>query len=112
LVRSPARQDDRVLPFCGDAVEDGHLTRAAEDRNSLQKAVTFLDKLIGKMWISHATQLRWTASAEFLVEGKAVAHAEQIGIFINLSTMRPVPIPAELMRIYHEAERRLRQYHH
>ncbi|MFN3385803.1 MAG: acyl-CoA thioesterase [Candidatus Thermochlorobacter sp.] len=77
-----------------------------------KKAVKFLDKLIGKMWISHATQLRWTASAEFLVEGKPVAHAEQLGIFIKLSTMRPVPIPAELMRVYHEAERRLRHHHH
>ncbi len=74
-----------------------------------KKAVTFLDKLIGKMWISHATQLRWTASAEFLVNGKAVAHAEQLGTFINLSTMRPVPIPDELMRIYREAERQLKQ---
>lgn len=77
-----------------------------------KKAVKFLDKLVGKMWISHATPLRWTASAEFLVDGKPVAQAEQLGIFVKLSTMRPVPIPQELMRIYHEAEKKARQVHH
>ena len=67
-------------------------------RIAYERPVTIQDALVGRMWVTAMGRLRWTVAAEFLVDGRRAAHAEQDGIFIRLSTRRPVPPPAALRR--------------
>jgi acyl-CoA thioesterase FadM len=41
-------------------------------------------------------QVRWHVAAEFVVGDAVHARAEQTGIFIRLSTRRPIAVPAAL----------------
>lgn len=64
------------------------------------RPVTIQDKLIGRMWVTSMAKVRWTVAAEFLVGGVRHAEAEQDGIFIRLSTRRPVAPPLALRRLW------------
>ena len=67
-------------------------------RIAYERPVTIADPLVGRMWVTTMGKLRWTVAAEFVVGARRHAHAEQEGIFIRLSTRRPVPPPAPLRR--------------
>ena len=65
-----------------------------------KKALKVFDRPVGKMWMSQLGRLKCTLQAEIYLSNKLVASATQTGLFINLATMRPMPIPAELNAIY------------
>ncbi len=67
-------------------------------RIEYERPVTIQDALVGRMWVTSMGKLRWTVAAEFRVGARRHAHAEQDGIFIRLSTRRPVPPPVALRR--------------
>ena len=70
------------------------LTRAAIEYRS---PLRLFDTFTGRAWVSKLDGLRWTVSHELVHAGKIAATAEQSGIFLNLSTHRPVPAPRELV---------------
>ena len=65
-----------------------------------ERPVTIQDALTGRMWVVAMAKVRWTVAAEFLVGGRCHAAAEQDGLFIRLSTRRPIAPPLELRRAY------------
>ena len=65
-----------------------------------ERPVTIQDALLGRMWVTAMEKVRWTVAAEFLVGGRRHAEAEQDGLFIRLSTRRPIAPPLELRRRY------------
>jgi acyl-CoA thioester hydrolase len=65
-----------------------------------EKPVTIEDALIGRMWVPAMERLRWHVAAEFSVGEQIRARAEQVGIFIRLSTRKPVTAPEPLRRHY------------
>ncbi|PPS44977.1 thioesterase family protein [Chroococcidiopsis sp. TS-821] len=67
-----------------------------------KKSITLVDKPIGRMWISKLKTMKWFVNAEISVDGMVAATAEQTGCFIDLTTRRPVPVPAELQQKYLE----------
>ncbi|MBD3305834.1 acyl-CoA thioesterase [candidate division KSB3 bacterium] len=70
-----------------------------------RKAVTLLDAPVGRMWMSDLSRMKWWVTAEIAVNGVVAATAEQYGCFIQLSTTRPIRIPAELLKHYHTLRR-------
>jgi acyl-CoA thioester hydrolase len=68
-----------------------------------KQAITMTDRPIGKMWIESLASLRWSVSAEISIAGKTSAIAQQMGIFINLETKKPIRIPAQLQQQYDES---------
>jgi acyl-CoA thioester hydrolase len=56
----------------------------------------------GKMWIEAMESLRWTVNAEIVVNGKVAAFGEQVGIFVDLQSNKPIRMPEELKQKYHE----------
>ena len=67
-------------------------------RISYRRPVTIADRLIGRMRVSALGRVRWRLAAEFTVAGVVCAEAEQEGLFMRLSTRRPVAIPEPIRR--------------
>ncbi len=67
-----------------------------------KKPLRLADEFIGKVWLSKIEGLRWSVSHEMYHNGAITATAEQTGIFINLTTHRPIPIPQEFSKKFFE----------
>jgi len=62
-----------------------------------KKPLRLFDTFTGKVWVSSIAGIRWTVQHELLHNDVLVATAEQSGVFINLTTHRPVPVPKEML---------------
>jgi acyl-CoA thioester hydrolase len=65
-----------------------------------ERPVTMQDALLGRMWVTAMGRIRWTLAAEFVVGERVHARAEQEGLFIRLSTRRPIAVPPALRQRY------------
>jgi YbgC/YbaW family acyl-CoA thioester hydrolase len=57
-----------------------------------------------KMWLGGLRRSGWTLEYEFIEVGNdaPIVRATQSGCFVNLDTIRPIPIPAELQDYFRE----------
>jgi acyl-CoA thioester hydrolase len=69
-----------------------------ETRIAYARAVTIGDALKGRMWVTRMGRVKWQLAAEFVVGEAVHARAEQTGLFIRLSTGRPIAPPLPLRR--------------
>ena len=67
-------------------------------RISYRRPVTIADRLVGRMRVAGLGRVRWRLTAEFTVAGVLHAEAEQEGLFMRLSTRRPIAIPEPIRR--------------
>jgi acyl-CoA thioester hydrolase len=63
-----------------------------------RRPVTIADALVGRMRVAALGRVRWRLAAEFSVGDGIHAEAEQEGLFMRLSTRRPVAIPEPIRR--------------
>ena len=71
-----------------------------ETRIAYERPVTIHDALKGRMWVTEMGRVKWHVAAEFVVGEAVHARAEQTGLFIRLSTRRPVAPPLPLRRMF------------
>jgi acyl-CoA thioester hydrolase len=65
------------------------------------KPVTIQDQaLVGRMWVPRMERIKWHVAAAFAVGDAVHARAEQVGLFIRLSTRRPIAPPEPLRARY------------
>ena len=69
-------------------------------RIDYRRPVMITDPLVGRMRVAGLSRVRWRLAAEFTVGGTVHAEAEQQGLFMRLSTRRPIAIP-EPIRSWH-----------
>ena len=67
-------------------------------RISYRRPVRIGDALLGRMRVAQLGRVRWRLGAEFTVGGVVHAEAEQEGLFMRLSTRRPIAIPEPIRR--------------
>jgi acyl-CoA thioester hydrolase len=67
-------------------------------RIDYRRPVRIVDPLVGRMRVAGLTRARWRLEAEFAVRGAVHAEAEQEGLFMRLSTRRPIAIPEPIRR--------------
>jgi len=67
-----------------------------ETRISYARPLTIQDRPRGRIWARSMERIRWVLTAEFVGDELTYATAEQTGLFIRLSTRRPVAIPQPL----------------
>ena len=67
-------------------------------RINYRRPVTIADPLIGRIEVSELSWVRWYLAAAFTVNGAVHAEAEQEGLFMRLSTRRPIAIPEPIRR--------------
>jgi len=85
-----------VYPLA-EAVADDVAPVLLETRISYERPLTLPDQVVGRIWAIAMTGVRWRIGAEFRVGEIVHARAEQTGIFIRLSTRKPVPPPKILV---------------
>jgi acyl-CoA thioester hydrolase len=86
-----------------EQLQDGFAPVVLNTKIDYKQALKMGDRPTGKMWIESLASLRWTVSAEILIESKVSVIAQQTGIFINLQTNKPIRIPPRLQQQYTES---------
>jgi acyl-CoA thioester hydrolase len=90
---------EEVYPIAR-ALADDAAPILLETRIAYDRPVSIHDEVIGRMWVTGMGRLKWHLAAEFVVGDVVHARAEQTGIFIRLSTRRPIAPPAALRAAY------------
>jgi acyl-CoA thioester hydrolase len=67
-------------------------------RITYMRPVTIADPLVGRIRVASLGRVRWRLAAEFAVGAAIHAEAEQEGLFMRLSTRRPIAIPEPIRR--------------
>lgn len=67
-----------------------------------KQAIKISDAPSGRMWMKAMESLRWTVNAAISVDGKVAAMGEQVGIFVDLQTKKPIRMPERLKQKYQE----------
>jgi acyl-CoA thioester hydrolase len=88
---------DQAYPLI-QALAEGVAPILLATRISYRKPVTIADPLLGRIWVAGLSRVRWRLAAEFTVNGALHAEAEQEGLFMRLSTRRPIAIPEPIRR--------------
>jgi acyl-CoA thioester hydrolase len=88
---------DRAYPLLRALAEDV-APILLSTRIDFRRPVTIADPLIGRMRVAGLRRVRWQLAAEFTVGGAIHAEAEQEGLFMRLSTRRPIAIPEPIRR--------------
>ena len=93
-----------VYPLAA-AVADDVAPVLLETRISYERPLTLGDRVVGRIWAIAMKGARWRVGAEFRVGEAVHARAEQTGIFIRLSTRKPVPPPKILVERFAPRDR-------
>jgi len=80
----------------------GFAPALAETRINYKRPLKMFDRPTARMWVSEMSSVKWVVSAEIVLDDVIVATAQQTGFFADLSSGRPIPIPAELAKRYSE----------
>jgi len=88
---------DRAYPLIQALAEDVAPILLAT-RITYRRPVTIADPLVGRIRVADLGRVRWRLAAEFAVGATIHAEAEQEGLFMRLSTRRPIAIPAPIRR--------------
>jgi acyl-CoA thioester hydrolase len=83
-----------------EQVRDGFAPVVLQTNIDYKQALKMGDRPTSSMWVASLETLRWTVSAEILNDGKVSAIAQQMGIFINLQTNKPIRVPTRLQQQY------------
>jgi acyl-CoA thioester hydrolase len=83
-----------------EQVRDGFAPVVLQTNIEYKQALKMGDRPTGCMWVASLATLRWTVNAEISNDGKVAAIAQQMGIFVNLQTNKPIRVPTRLQQQY------------
>jgi acyl-CoA thioester hydrolase len=72
-----------------------------------KQSIRFGDTAMGKMWAESMGSLRWIVRAEIIANGQLAAQSEQVGIYVDLQTGKPIRLPAQLRQQYEQFREQL-----
>lgn len=84
----------------GEQLKNGIMPVIVQTKIDYKQPIKISDMPIGKMWMQSMESLRWRVNAVISVDGKTAALGEQVGVFVNLLSKKPVRMPAELRHKY------------
>lgn len=70
-----------------------------------KRPLRMFDPVIGHMWLADLGRTRYTIAAEFTLHGEVTTTATQHGVFVDFTTMRPLPIPEVMRQKFSEVSR-------
>jgi acyl-CoA thioester hydrolase len=83
-----------------EQLQQGFAPIVLQTKIDYKQSIVLGDRPIGKMWIESLEALRWVVSAEITTGDKISAMGQQMGIFINLETKKPMRIPDRMKQQY------------
>ena len=90
----------QVLPL-GKAFENGITPALSRTEIDYLVPVRFSDQVQGTMWLEERGRARLVLGALFTspATGGITARAKQRGVFVSLTTLRPVALPVEFQKL-------------
>jgi acyl-CoA thioester hydrolase len=85
-------------------MDAGFVPILLETNIQYQHAIRMFDRIKGVMWVSQLYSHKWRVKAEFVVNEKVMASAEQKGVFVDKLKWKPIRIPEELKKLYKREE--------
>ncbi len=79
-----------------DMLADGLTPILTKTEIEYRSPIRFGDAVMGQMWVSNLSRVRWTVEAEIWAADKIAAWSQQQGYFASLKTSCPVRIPKRL----------------
>lgn len=67
-----------------------------------KRPIVMHENVMGWLWLSGLSKIRWIVEAEFFVKDALAARAKQEGCFISLESKRAARIPTKLMAMWRE----------
>ena len=83
-----------------EQLKNGIAPIVVQTKIDYKQSIKIFDTPSGRMWMKTIESLRWTVSAAIMVNGKAAALGEQVGIFVDLQNNRPIRMPETLRQKY------------
>jgi len=85
----------------GEAFKRGIVPALMRTEIDYVTPVRFPDIVEGRMWLAETGSAKWSLGAEFTSQSNSIitARAKQSGVFVSLTTLRPVRLPEEFRRI-------------
>jgi acyl-CoA thioester hydrolase len=62
------------------------------------------DSVIGRMWVTNLSRVRWTVQGEIVANGRTAVSAIQTGYFTDLETFRPIRTPQRFLEKWQAAQ--------
>lgn len=87
-----------------EQIKNGFAPVILQTKIDYKQSIKISDQPSGKMWMQNLESLRWTVNAAIAVNGRVAAFGEQVGIFIDLQSNKPIRMPQELKQRYYELE--------
>lgn len=84
----------------GEQLKNGIMPVIVQTKIDYKHPIKISDTPIGKMWMQSMESLRWNVNAVISVNGKIAALGEQVGVFVNSQSKKPVRMPAGLRHKY------------
>jgi acyl-CoA thioester hydrolase len=85
---------DRFAPLDRQLAE-GFVPVLLSTEIAYKRALRLFDRPRGRMWMVEVGRVRWTLEAAITNEGNVAASARHVCAFVDSSTLRPRPVPAE-----------------
>jgi acyl-CoA thioester hydrolase len=86
---------ERVLPL-RDILAAGQSPILAHTDIHYRSPLTIQDQPVGRVWVELLGRAKWRLGFEIYAGDRVCCTGSQEGLFIDLSTRRPVPVPARL----------------
>jgi acyl-CoA thioester hydrolase len=93
---------DHSFPLT-EQLQQGFAPIVLQTKIDYKQSIVLGDRPIGKMWIESLASLRWVVSAEITTGDKISAFGQQMGIFVDIQTKKPMRIPERMKQQYAEA---------
>jgi acyl-CoA thioester hydrolase len=90
---------DHSFPLT-EQLQQGFAPIVLQTKIDYKQSIVLGDRPIGKMWVESLESLRWVVSAEIVTGDKISAIGQQMGIFLNLETKKPIKIPERMKQSY------------
>ena len=62
------------------------------------------DVVIGRMWVTNVTRVRWTVQGEIVANERTAVAAIQTGYFSDMRTFRPIRTPPRFLQAWQQVQ--------
>ena len=90
---------DEYYPYV-NMLEKNYSPVIASTELNYKYPLRMFDKPIGKAWVEEFTRAKWILNFEIVTGDKVHCTGRQVGYMVDLTRLRPVPMPAELTERY------------
>ncbi len=99
---------DRYYPI-DEMIAQDFVPILARTEIEYKRAIRFGDDVVGRIRFDRFDGPRWTFHFEIITNGTTAAVATQVGVFVRLSSMRPIRVPKDVIERFRQSPPAVRE---